>query len=185
MITKTFGVGKYTSRLNGKKAIYYTSWLAMHKRCDDEKYQIKNPSYRNVKICNEWYNFQNFAKWFEDNYIEGFHLDKDILSIDFKIYSPETCCFVPVEINSLFTSCQSKRGNFRIGVSKYRKAYQVHLSKNALQEWIGSFPTEKAAFDYYKQEKEKYIKEVADKWRGKITEQVYNAMYNYKIKEND
>ncbi len=46
---------------------------------------------------------------------------------------------------------------------------------------LGSFSTPEEAFEAYKTAKEEYIKEVADKWRGQITEQVYHAMYNYKV----
>jgi hypothetical protein len=39
--------------------------------------------YKDVKICEEWYNFQNFAEWFENNYnpetMQSWQLDKDIL----------------------------------------------------------------------------------------------------------
>jgi hypothetical protein len=185
LLVKTFGVGKYTSRLNGEKTKYYTAWLSLHQRCYNKDYQIKNPTYKGVTVCEEWFNFQYFAEWYEKNYIEGFHLDKDIICNDCKIYSPETCCFVPQEINSLFTKGKAKRGIFYIGVTKFRGAFRVHLSKNGIQEWIGTFPTEKSAFDYYKQEKEKYIKVVAKKWKSKIDSKIYDAMINYKVKEND
>ena len=53
-----------------------------------------------------WHNFQNFAKWYEDNYYEieeeQMHLDKDILVKGNKVYSPDTCVFVPETINGLF-----------------------------------------------------------------------------------
>lgn len=182
---KTFGVGKYTSRLEGKKTIYYTAWISMHQRCYRKEYHIKNPTYKDITVCEEWFNFQNFAEWYEKNYIEGFHLDKDIICPDCKEYSPETCAFVPIEINSLFTKGKAKRGVFYIGVTKFRGAFRAHLSRNGKQEWIGTFPTESEAFNYYKQEKEKYIKIVAEKWKDKIDSRVYNAMINYKVKQND
>lgn len=185
MNIKTFGVGKYTSRLNGKKTKYYSAWLSMHQRCYNKEYQKRNPTYNGVEICKEWFNFQNFAEWYVNNYKEGFHLDKDIICKDCKVYSPKTCAFVPIEINSLFTKGQAKRGIFHIGVTKFRGAYRVHLSKNGKQEWIGTFPTEKDAFNYYKQEKEKYIKQIAKKWKDKIDYRVYKAMINYKVTEND
>ena len=49
--------------------------------------------------------------------------------------------------------------------------------------WHGLLKTKFMKF--HKTAKEAYIKEVADKWRGQITEQVYEAMYNYKVEIDD
>ena len=49
------------------------------------------------------------------------HLDKDILIKGNKIYSPQTCCFVPENLNSLITKNDSIRNNLPIGVSWDKK----------------------------------------------------------------
>ena len=56
-----------------------------------------------------------------------------------------------------------------------------YTTKKLGNYYIGSFDTPEEAFQAYKTAKEAYIKEVADKWRGQITEQVYEALINYKI----
>jgi hypothetical protein len=43
-------------------------------------------------------------------------LDKDILYKGNKIYSPDTCVFVPQEINALFVKNDANRGDLPIGV---------------------------------------------------------------------
>jgi len=53
------------------------------------------------------------------------------------------------------------------------------------QCYLGLFDTPKEAFQAYKTAKEKYIKEVADKWKDQITEQAYQAMYRYKVEITD
>lgn len=53
-------------------------------------------------MCKEWHMYENFYKWFKDNYIEGFSLDKDIAIEGNKEYSPTACAFVPQSVNSLF-----------------------------------------------------------------------------------
>jgi len=73
----------------------YERWRAMLRRCYDKKFQEKNKSYIGCVVCDEWHNFQVFAKWYYKNKIDGFDLDKDIKAGGRgKIYSPETCTFV-------------------------------------------------------------------------------------------
>lgn len=179
------GVGDYKSKEYGKENTLYGVWSKMMVRCYSNKYHLKNPTYFNCSVTEEWHNFQNFAKWYENSYIEGFHLDKDILFKGNKIYSPETCCFVPTEINSIFTKANKTRGDYPIGVEKIGKRYRAKLGKFGTTVHIGVFTTPEEAFQTYKNAKEAYIKEMADKWKEKITKCCYNAMYNYKVKITD
>ena len=100
------GEGKYKVKENGKNTRVYDTWHDMLRRCYDSKFHEKRPTYVDCEVCEEWHNFQNFAKWYDNNYyeIEGerMHLDKDILVKHNKIYSSETCVFVPHAINSLW-----------------------------------------------------------------------------------
>lgn len=61
-------------------------------------------SYADVVVSLEFLNFQKFATWYyrQPGCMEkGWHLDKDLLSMPGKrIYSPDTCCFLPSEINN-------------------------------------------------------------------------------------
>lgn len=50
---------------------------------------------------------------------------------------------------------------------------------------LGTFDSPKDAFNAYKKSKEKCIKEYADRYKGQISEDVYNALYNYKIEITD
>ena len=118
--------------------------------------------------------------------MNGWELDKDILIKGNKIYSPETCAFVPAEINGIFTKTNSKRGVYPIGVSLHKEGrFQAKVLKNKKQAYIGLFDTPEEAFQAYKKAKEEYIKEVADKWKDKIDPRVYEAMYNYQVEITD
>ena len=46
---------------------------------------------------------------------------------------------------------------------------------------IGIFDNPMSAFEAYKKEKEKYIKEVADSYKSVIPTKVYDAIYQYEI----
>ena len=71
----------------------------MFDRCYYSGYQDNNPTYRGCTVAEEWHNFQNFAKWYEDNYIEGYQLDKDIKVEGNKVYGPDTCMFISKQEN--------------------------------------------------------------------------------------
>ena len=185
------GEGKYKERENGKLTKCYYTWNNMLKRCYDTKYQEKYPTYVGCKVCEEWLNFQNFAQWYEENYYEipgeKMNLDKDILIKNNKIYSPDTCVFVPQSINKLFIKSNISRGNYPIGViyNKRYKRYDSRCSLYGKNKNIGSYGTVDEAFYAYKQTKEEYIKQVADDYAGLIPQKLYNAMYDYEVDIDD
>ena len=190
------GEGKYKVSENNKNTKVYVVWHDMLRRCYSEKYHEKYPTYKDCKVCEEWQNFQNFAKWHEENYYEidgeRMELDKDILAKHNKIYSPETCMFVPQAINSLFVKCDSNRGDSVIGTSPTRNGkYRVRCSLinpktgKSKYEYLGTYETEEKGFEVYKYYKEKNIKHVADYYFGRIPEKLYQGLYMYKVEIND
>ena len=170
--------------------VYGRKWMAIMKRCYNFSKNIKDKSYKNCSVDTHWHNFQNFAKWFEENYnpetMQGWHLDKDILVKGNKVYSSETCCLIPSEINMLFVNSSSSKNKNCIGVTYHSRLnkYEAALNKKSKSFYLGLFYTMEEAFDAYKTAKEAYIKEVADKWRDLIDPRVYKAMYNYKVEIN-
>ena len=114
-------------------------------------------------------------------------LDKDILIKGNKIYSPNTCIFVPQSINTLFIKSDKSRGNLPIGVyyKKQNKKYIAQCKINNEKKYLGSFDTSEEAFQAYKQFKEHYIKQIADEYIELIPQELYDAMYNYEVEYED
>ena len=189
------GEGEYKAWENGKPTRVYETWKSMLQRCYDKKYQEKRPTYKDCEVCEKWLNFQNFAKWYENNYyeIEGekMCLDKDILVKHNKIYSPETCIFVPNNINMLFVKCDRSRGNSVIGTSPVNGKYRVRCSiinpetGKSKNEYLGRYETQEEAFKVYKYYKEKNIKQIADYYKEQIPINLYNALYRYEVEITD
>jgi len=180
-----FGIGIYDSK---NKA--YPIWRNIFERCYDEKTLKKYPTYIECSVCEEWHNFQNFAKWYNENYynIEGqvMNIDKDILFKGNKIYSPEKCVFVPKEINVLFTKSNKRRGNCPIGVYLARDGGRyIAQCYDKKTIYLGIHSTPEEAFEVYKEYKEDVIKKIADKYYGLIPEKLYKAMYNYIVEITD
>jgi hypothetical protein len=188
--TGYIGEGGYKTKINSKHTVQYSIWHGMLKRCYYEKDLMRNPTYRECSITEEWLNFQNFAKWYDENYYEidgsKMELDKDILVKGNKVYSPETCLFVPKNINMLFIKGNAKRGNLPIGVclDKARNKYIASCNFGNIK-LLSRHSTPEEAFEVYREHKEKFIKQIADDYKNKIPAKVYNALLNYKVEITD
>ena len=174
------GVGEYSRKTHLE---IYNKWADMINRCYNPYTLNKKPCYIDVVVCEEWHNFQNFAKWYEENYYnyyEKLYLDKDILIKGNKIYSPETCIFVPHEINEIFSGINEIKG-YRVIKGKYI----AYIKVDKKQKHLGSFNSKEEAFNVYKIAKENQIKQLSDKYKPYIPQKLYDAMYNYKVEITD
>lgn len=167
----------------------YIKWSNMIRRCYDEAELLKYPSYVNCSVDERWFCFKNFYDWgvtkYKPEYMKGWCLDKDILVKGNKIYSPETCCFVPVEINNLFLKSNSIRGELPIGVSKEGERFKAYIKIKGKRKTLARTKTVEEAFNIYKKAKESYVKSVINKWKELVDPQVYEAVYNYKVDIDD
>ena len=189
------GEGKYKTRENGKQTDEYRIWYNMLMRCYDPKIYEKYPTYKGCAVEEYLLNFQHMGEWIEENYYEvpgeKMCLDKDILHKGNKIYSRETCIFVPERINTLFVKCNKSRGKDPIGVSPRPSGNYLAYCNNGYGKQIplGTYSTKEEAFKVYKECKEKIIKETIDSYEGIIPEPYYSrlkkAMYNYKVEITD
>lgn len=186
------GEGKYKVWENGKPSFEYNYYHGVTTRCFNSNYKNIEKTYQDVTMCEEWKNFQNFAKWVEDNYYEcngeKMCIDKDILIKGNKVYSPNTCIFVPKSINSLFISGKTIRGDLPIGVSIEKSTGKFKAScGNGHNEsiYLGCYNTPQEAFNVYKNFKEMVIKQVADEYKPYIPRKLYDAMYRYEVEITD
>lgn len=185
------GEGKYTFFKDKKPTKCYQAWNNMLSRCFNDKRKETFPTYKYCTVSDEWLNYQNFAKWFEENYyeIDGDYmcLDKDILVKNNKIYSKDTCLIVPNFINTIFTNHKLARGDYPVGVTYHKRdeIYEAKMQKFGKCIYLGRFDNEIDAFYSYKKEREKYIKEVAELYKDRIPLKLYNAMCDYKVEITD
>lgn len=182
------GKGKYKSGKNGKITSQYATWNSMLMRCYSEKVHQRQPAYRGCSVAEEWHNYQNFAKWYDENYYEVdgeiMCLDKDILVKGNKVYSPRTCIFVPQRINRLFVKTNAIRGEFPTGV-RPSSTNSNKFKSECDGKYLGSYDTPEEAFISYKVQKEKSIKNTAEEYKNKIPFKLYETLINYKVQIND
>ena len=65
------------------------------------------------------------------------------------------------------------------------RCYHHLTNKKLCQEYLGAYDCPTKAFLVYKDAKEAFIKEVANKWKGKIDPRVYEALLNYQVEITD
>ena len=175
------GVGKYKVSGNDKSpvSIAYKFWFSLMERCYSEKRRWKYSAYDDKYMSEKWYNFQDFGAWLDDNYYEikgeVMQLDKDILVKGNKVYSPDTCLIVPQRINMLFVEKKNK-WNFPSGIrmsksGKYIASYnEVHL---------GTIDNLEQAIQIHDNAKRIHIRNIAEEYKGSISQKVYDALYNW------
>ena len=161
-------------------------WKNMLKRCYSEVSFKKSPSYEQCLTSETFNHYQQFKTWCNQQLgfgNTGWELDKDILVKGNKVYSEDTCCFVPKEINLLLVKHDKGRGNYSLGVDyhKSRKQFRARCS----DKHLGWFNTEIEAFNAYKTAKEYYIKSLANKWKDQIDPKVYEALMKYEVEITD
>lgn len=183
------GIGAFTSR---DKRLY-SLWVTMLKRVYCPKYHKTQPAYKGTSVCEEWWDFQNFAKWCmnqihfnsKDERGKSYQLDKDLLVKGNRAYSPDTCCFIPQEINSSIIVHYSDVSKDKVvGIFKHKvtKRYRVFSSVvGGSRVHIGYFKTQEEAIEVYKRSKITHNKALAEKWEGKIDDVAYIALLNRKI----
>lgn len=122
----------------GSRHPAYTTWKSIATRC----YIKAHKSYDSyggsgVTVCEEWKKFSNFKKWFDENYIDGYQIDKDICGLN--EYSPDGCLFVSAKENILESQ---KRRDY--SYLKRKTGKLNHRSKPV--EYYGEYPSTKSDF---------------------------------------
>lgn len=191
MKPSVYGVGIVGEQISfgGERCKQRDIWIRMLDRCYSSKDGIKQHTYVGCTVSENFKYFPYFKEWCYNQIgfdQEGFALDKDILFKGNKVYSEETCCFVPQALNNLFTNKKSSSKEYPIGVSKAKSGKFISaFRKDGVTSNLGRFDTVEEAFFAYKIAKEAHIKEVADRWKHKIDPRVYEALMTYEIEITD
>lgn len=192
MVNLICGVGindrKYPARGTDKDTREYALWQSLLKRCYSPKVQEKQPTYTGCTVSENFKNYSYFYEWCQNQVgfgREGFQLDKDLIFKGNRVYSEDTCLFLPRELNSLLTSRRACRGDLPIGVSAHRGKFLAQCRRKPALSLIGYFNTVDEAFAAYKQAKESCIKTQAEKWKAHIDPRAFVALIAYEVSISD
>jgi len=185
-LVKGVGVndGKYPAAVECNILKEYLLWRGLLERCYEPKHKLKQPTYVGCSVSDNFKNYSYFRDWCQNQVgfsQEDFHLDKDLIQKGNKLYSEDTCLFLPRELNNLLLSSKAVRGDLPVGVSARKNKFQARCCTDKPSRNVGLFNTPELAFQAYKQAKEAFIKRQAEKWRDQIDPRAYEALLRYEI----
>jgi len=181
------GIGNYQAKMDETIHPYYDAWRGALRRCYDGKFHLKSPTYAGCSVDSRWHNYQTFGEWSDNQVFEkGFKLDKDLLVYGNKVYGPDTCVYLPNELNCIISDRWERGRDLPKGVSKVwnprmkNKLFVASLQRKTVPNAnLGYFETPEEAAEVYRMEKEKYIKERAEFWKDRISVKAYEALMNW------
>lgn len=148
-------------KIEGKQIVHpiYVLWKNMLARCNDYDL-VKYPAYKGVTVSDSWLSLSTFLLWCKDKFSKGLQLDKDLLQANAKLYSADTCCFIPQEINSFTVDFYTNRGNCPLGVDFVQKTnkYRARVSMYNKSKHLGFFSTSSDAHLAWQKAKLEYGK---------------------------
>lgn len=132
---------------------YYNRWKDVLRRTNPKYERPSGNNYLGCSVDFGWLRASQFKCWMEEQQWEGLQLDKDILVKGNKVYSSETCAFVPAYINSCLSTNKGLNNGSPIGVkieSRNKKATSKNFRADINQmsggiKYLGAFYTEKEA----------------------------------------
>lgn len=163
----------------------YKLWWKMRTRCYNIKELNEKKCYKSVLICDEWQDYEKYKEWFDKYYIEGWEIDKDLLSVnDIKCYSPDTCCFLPHELNSFLSTCTHKptTKSPHIGIAKTQNKYEARINTRKGMLYLGRFETLDEAINVYNKVKKQRFLEHIEKYKDQLEPRVLDALLKFSEK---
>lgn len=172
-------VTRYEGKVQVWKCPIYTLWVNMLRRCYLESAHASHPTYKDVRVCEDWHSFSNFRSWAVEGYAEGLELDKDLLSPLSRIYSPETCMFVDKHINRFLSERKTDRQPYPIGITldKRRNSFSVRgTNEYGCRVWLGYSADQENAHKLWQQHKLDIVRITAKTCTNKKLTDVLNRV---------
>lgn len=191
------GVGRFKSKLgsaaNGfNNTKEYSAWINMIQRCYYNDYEIRRQGYTcydGISIDESWKCFQDFAEWYvprreviDSAGILKANLDKEILSPSKKatLYSAETCCVIPPEINSMLIGIsKSKKDGLPAGIIKGKHNFRVSCTSVSSRIVYSVFDSVEECVNWRNSILQNKYRFMADKYKHVLETKVYEKLYNW------
>lgn len=156
----------------------YKLWQSMRHRLMDRE------EYKDVTMCAEWETYEGFLEWFNSSEFSNcrdelgnfYFLDKDVLGGQRRLYSPETCAFIPQQLNNMF---KRKISSMKAGVqylSGKAKPYRAYINYNRKHIHLGYYLTEDEAHSKFLEARKECLKNFIEVHSGRLDERVVDRI---------
>jgi hypothetical protein len=178
---------------------FHKTWQNMINRCHNPTYNDKYKSYSDCSVIEGWYDFRNFREWCEHTHPYNtevkFELDKDMRLQGNRVYSPETCMWIPKKLNqyinevkgaSSVTGVKGVSPAMRSGEGVTDGVYEVRCADGkGGRVFLGHVNSIEEGSLIYKNYKEGRLKFLAEEYlvSGVIPKATYEIIVKYKIGE--
>jgi hypothetical protein len=185
-ITTTYIKQGHTNIAKEKAYIY---WKQILLECFSQKYILAHPLFEGKTVCEEWLDYSNFKKWYDLNYYE-IPSQRMVLTNNLfngKNFCPETSCFLPNEINSVFQIVCQKTSDVDLPIGITQRQYQAYgieipVYTVAIQgKYIGIYSDLNESLSVWQAAKQKQLDELIEKYKEKLPSKILNILENYKF----
>jgi len=132
----------------------FNTYLGILSRCT-KSFQEGSPHYAGVTTS--FTSFDQFADWSSTQIssdIPDYDIDKDLLKVGNKVYSPEDCVYLPAYINRSISTRQESRDSLPRGVSRRvqfeKEVYVAAIRIGKKLKYLGTFNNPEDAHIQYK-----------------------------------
>lgn len=170
-------------KVNGQQTMcpFYMKWTSMLRRCYSKKFHLKHATYSECSIAPEWIYFSCFKDWMVTQDYHGKQLDKDLIFLGNKIYSPDTCLFIDKLTNDFIVDQERRRGKYPTGVSAHRNPNKLMATcRNPFTkktEHLGVFYCQETAHLAWKKRKHELACQLADMQTDERVAQALRSRY--------
>lgn len=176
-------LGKGINNVKGSSRTWqYSLWMNMLKRCYANN--PGDPSYVGCEVSEHFLTLSNFIAWVDKlgKPLDGWHLDKDLLG-NGRLYSEDTCCFLPLSINMVFKNHNYSSIGLLRGVNQQPGSGRFKASRSMYGKTVclGTFGTQEEAHQAYVVATENYVHTLADEYKELLSSKAYDALKAYSI----
>ena len=181
--------GKYLRRVGSTLTLEGVYHHNMMTRCNNVNYKNIYTTYRDTVISTNFVDFQFFAEWCNKQIgfgQQGFVLDKDLIIPQNKIYSENSCVFVPDVINSFLTFVRQKDRGLPVGVTwcESEGKYKSYCSQlNGKNKTLGRFSNPNDAHVAYCKFKEVMARKLAETYKYQVDPRVTESLLSFKVEK--
>lgn len=189
---KNYNLGKYGKK---KRKYLYDMYRDLVRRIITPNGKNEVDCYLEVSLDERWNTYEKFLDWVfgdpDNNFHWFYQIDKDLLDQRSKVYGPDTCIFLPQQLNKALSIGKNINTSIAQGVHKMNKSREtsnpyrsaILISFLNIRHQFRSTMSESESFLKYAAAKHYILKVYADIYYKEkyINLKVKNAIYKYDI----